>query len=304
MFLLYRQINKQPDLEARWHEIQECWRNPIFWLAVMMLFVNWGIEAIKWKLLLSPLQKIGLLHAFKSVFAGCSVTMFTPNRTGEFGGRILFVAPENSIKAISATIVGSISQLSVTMIVGAFSLAVLTNETASYKLLKELPWVFNSSVFYFSLLIGVLLLLFFFRLDFLISFLSRFELFNKIASYVSFIRLFDRKILLRILFYSLIRYLVFILQYIFLLQVLQVHINFFQGFELLAVFYLVMAIMPTIGFTELPVRATASVLIIGLFSDNTLGIQAAAFGIWLINLVIPSVIGSFFILGNKIYREP
>lgn len=303
MLLLYRQIIRQPDLESRWQEIRESWKNPLLWLAVLMLFVNWGIEALKWKQLLSPLQTISLLHSLKSVFAGCSITMFTPNRTGEFGGRILFVKPENRIKAISATFVGSISQLSVTLIIGSLSLAFLFNETATYKLQKELPWVFNQSVLLVSVVAGALLLLFYFRLNFLISLLGRTDLSGKILSYVAFVKLFNRKTLLRILFYSLLRYMVFILQYILLLRVLDVQISGLLGFELLAVFYLLMAILPTIGFTELPVRATASVMILGIFSDNTIGIQAAALGIWIINLVIPSVIGGFFLIGNKIYQD-
>jgi hypothetical protein len=226
--------------------------------------------------------------------------MLTPNRTGEFGGRILFLRPENRIKAISATIVGSISQLTITIIIGVIAIITLKDASANYKLTKELPWIFNQYVLLFSSIAGFLLLLIFFRLDFLVSFLSGISFFKKIIQHISFLNFFNRKILLRILFLSFARYMIFILQYILLLRVLQVEIDFSLSFWLLSVFYLAMAILPTIGFTELPVRATASVLIFGLLSSNTLGIQAAAFGIWIINLVIPAVIGSFFMFSKKI----
>ena len=90
---------------------------------------------------------------------------------------------------------------------------------------------------------------------------------------------------------------------ILLLQVMQVNISMVLCFWLLTLFYLMMVLAPTIGFIELPVRATAGVTLLGLFSDNILGIQAATFGIWLINLVVPAVIGSLFILGVKILKE-
>ncbi len=301
-YLLYKQIVQQPDLDIRWIQIKNSWKQPLFWIVVVMLFLNWGLEALKWQLLLSPLEKISLLKSLKSVFTGCSITMVTPNRTGEFGGRILFVRPENRIKAISATIVGSISQLTITIIFGVIAIIILKNETANYKLIKDLPWIFNQYVLLFSSTIGLLLLLFFFRLNILVNYLSGVSFLKKISQHISFLKFFNRKILLRILLYSLLRYLVFILQYIFLLHVLQVEIDGMLCFGLLAVFYLVMAILPTIGFTELPVRATTSVLILGLFSENVLGIQTAALGIWLINLVIPSIIGGFYFLGTKIYK--
>jgi len=60
---------------------------------------------------------------------------------------------------------------------------------------------------------------------------------------------------------------------------------------------------PTIGFTELPVRATASVELFKLYSSNIVGIQAAALGIWIINLVIPAIIGSLLIFGIKITKD-
>jgi hypothetical protein len=268
-----------------------------------MLFLNWGLEALKWQLLLSPLEKINFSNSLKSVFAGCSITMLTPNRTGEFGGRILFVRPENRIKAISVTIVGSISQLTITIIIGVVAIIILKNTNINYKLVKNLPWIFNEYVLVFSSLAGIVLLLIFFRLDFLIKYLEGISFLKKINQHISFVNSFNRKLLLRILFYSLLRYLVFILQYIFLLQVLQVDIDGFVCFGLLAIFYLTMAILPTIGFTELPVRATTSVLILGLVSANYLGIQTAALGIWLINLVIPSIIGSIYILRTKIYKK-
>jgi uncharacterized membrane protein YbhN (UPF0104 family) len=67
------------------------------------------------------LEAISFLKSLKCVFAGCSITMLTPNRTGEFGGRILFLKKENRAKAISINIVGSIAQLLVTMVLGCVS---------------------------------------------------------------------------------------------------------------------------------------------------------------------------------------
>ena len=297
-YLLFKQIINQPDLEIRYQQIKLSWKEPVFWLVFLLMFLNWGIESVKWKLLLSPLEKISLFQSVKSVFAGCSITMLTPNRTG----RILFVKPENRLTSISTTILGSISQLSITILLGAIAIIYLKNSGNDY-LLKNLPWIFNDFIFYFSLISSIILILLFFKIHFLVVFLSRIPLLKKVIRHLEIVDSFTGKVLLRILFLSFARYMIFILQYILLLRVLHVEIDFYLCFWLLSVFYLAMAILPTIGFTELPVRATVSVMIIGLFSTNTLGIQAAAFGIWCINLVIPAVIGSFFILSTKILKS-
>jgi hypothetical protein len=126
---------------------------------------------------------------------------------------------------------------------------------------------------------------------------------EKPLKYVKLLDQFSGKQLLRILFLSLVRYMAFILQYMLLLSVMEVGIGFMLCFWLLTIFYLVMAVAPTIGFTELPLRATATVEIFKLYSGNILGIQAAALGIWLINLVLPAIIGSILILGIKITKE-
>ena len=75
------------------------------------------------------------------------------------------------------------------------------------------------------------------------------------------------------------------------------------AFWLVGVFYLMMAIIPTIGFTELPIRSALGISIFGILSTNVLGIQVACFAIWIINLVIPATIGSVFLLMRREVSE-
>jgi hypothetical protein len=78
-----------------------------------------------------------------------------------------------------------------------------------------------------------------------------------------------------------------------MLHVVQINIPFTLCFWLITVFYLVMAVAPTLGFIDLPVRVSASWVIFSVFTDNQLGISTASLGIWLINLVIPGIVGQF-----------
>ena len=277
--------------------------NGYFWIVFFLMFINWGLEARKWQLLLAPLEKFSFFKAFKSVLSGCSVTMLTPNRIGEYGGRIVYVQEEHRLGAIPLTILGSISQLSVTVIMGTVGLFVFRYAQADAALFKILPAFAANILMYISVISSVVLVSVYLRVSIIISLISRLSFLKKFNKYLQLLNSFNRKQLLRILFLSFLRYMVFILQYLLLLKVMHVDISIFVCFWLLSIFYLVMAMAPTIGFTELPVRAAASVELLQLYSSNIIGIQAASLGIWLINLAIPAIAGSLLIFGIKIMKE-
>jgi MFS family permease len=303
-YSLYRQVIQQPDLPQRWQQISTNWQSSKFITVLVLLFINWGIEAAKWKLLINQVQQISFFRAFKSVLAGCSVTMLTPNRIGEYGGRMLFVEPQHRIKAISLTITGSISQLLITMVMGCLGLVFLRyfSHTDS-NALPVLPHFWGDVLIYFSVVCTVLLFLFYIRLGWLVRLLEKLPALNKVVKHIAVLDEFNTKQLVQLLSLSLLRYLVFVMQYVMLLKVMQVDINTGVSFWLITVFYLVMAVAPTIGFLELPIRVKASLQLMQLYSTNTLGIQTASLAIWLINLVIPAVIGSMLILGIKIVKD-
>lgn len=303
-FSLYRQVMQQPDLGQRWEQIKTSWQSWQFLLVIVLMFLNWGIEAAKWKLLVQHMQPISFLKAYQSVLAGCSVTMLTPNRIGEYGGRMLFVAPQHRIKAISLTITGSISQLLITMIMGCTGLFFLrffshNNDNA----LSVLPHFWGDVLIYFSVVSTLLLFLFYIRLGWLVRLMEKLPALHKLVQHIAVLDHFTGKQLLQLMGLSMLRYLVFVLQYVLLLQVMEVGISFGLSFWLITVFYLVMAVAPTIGFLELPVRVKASLQLMQLYSSNTLGIQTAALAIWLINLVVPAILGSILILGIKIVKD-
>ena len=59
-----------------------------FLYALVLVFFNWGFEAIKWKYMIKKIEYITFSVALKSVFAGVSTGIFTPNRVGEFAGKV------------------------------------------------------------------------------------------------------------------------------------------------------------------------------------------------------------------------
>ncbi len=304
-YSLYQQVRAQPDIEASVALIKtlpfgaHAWK---FWLVILFVFVNWGMEARKWQVLMQVLQPISFITAFKSVLCGVTFSLNTPNRMGEYGGRILFVEEGKRIKAITLSIAGGMAQLIITMLMGCLGLAYLMlNAHTSTNLLGIS--VFWLRVFFYGSTVGTLIFIFFFfRLEFLIRLLQKLPYSGRFLKYISVLETFDAKILLRLLSISFFRYVVFVLQYIFMLQLLQVEQNVWTGFWIITVMFWILAIIPSFAIADLGIRGTVAKTLFS-YSSNTLGILTATFGIWFVNLFIPALIGSLLILGIKIKKE-
>lgn len=304
VWAMYRQVMNQPGFFKKWGQIGGEWNSWKLWLAVTLVFVNWGIESIKWKLLVQQVQQLTFSTAVKSVLAGCAVTLLTPNRVGEFGGRILYVNAEHRIKAISLSLVGSISQLLVTMLVGCLGLLyVKVFFTFNNDVLAFLPALLKEAAIYCSGALTLFFLLFYFRLRWLVAIMERMPYLKIAVNHTKVLGEVGSEQLLKILFLSLARYIVFVLQYVLLLNVMQVEVDGWLCFCLLTIFYMVMAIIPSLGIVELPVRVTAAWLIFKMYTVNELGVGTASLGIWMINVLLPAIIGSLLMVNIKIVKE-
>ncbi|HNU88045.1 MAG TPA: lysylphosphatidylglycerol synthase domain-containing protein [Ferruginibacter sp.] len=304
---LYQQVKNQPDIDASIALIKtipfgsSAWK---FWMVIAFVFVNWGLEARKWQLLVKAIQPMSFFTAFKSVLCGVTLSLNTPNRVGEYGGRILFVNEGNRIKAITLSIAGSIAQLIITMLMGCLGLAWLLFT------MKESATLMGISVFwlriflYGSIFATTGFMIFFFRLNWLVRLLERLPYADRFSKYINVLETFEAKVLLRLLSISFFRYIIFVLQYIFMLQLLHVEESIWTGFWLITVMFWILAIIPSVAVADLGIRGTiAKTLFIYGNNTNTIGILTCTFGIWLVNLFIPAVIGSLLILGIKIRKE-
>ena len=304
-YSLYQQVKDQPDLETAIVLIKkipfgaDAWK---FWLVIAMVFVNWGIEAAKWQVLVRTIQPMNFIRAFKSVLCGVTLSLNTPNRIGEYAGRVLFINEGNRITAISLAIAGSFAQLIITVLMGCFGLIFLlfAKDTLIQPMGLSFFWV--RIFLYGSIFVTITLLFFYFRMSWLIRLVKRLPYAERFSKYISVLETFDAKVLLRLMVLSLFRYLVFILQYIFMLQLMHVEQDCWQSFWLITLLFWVLAIIPSIAIAELGIRGTIAKTLFA-YSGNLFGILAVTFGIWFINLFIPALIGSLLILGIKIKKD-
>jgi hypothetical protein len=305
LYSIYHQVSSQPNVKGALYNLQQAVTGSQAWklyLALVLVPVNWGIEARKWQVLIKPVEPVSFFTAFKAVLAGVAFSMNTPNRIGEYGGRVLYVHEGHRWKAFSLTMIGSFSQLIITLGIGLGGLVfLLCNPLTAKGISPYAIWI--SVLLWGSLLVTVLLIALYCRLGQLIKWIEKLPRTGAFIQHISVIKDLPVTILLRTISLSFSRYIIFVFQYILLLQLFDVQAGIWHSFWLISVLYLILAITPTIALAEAGVRGQVSLLLFTLVSVNKFGIVGAATAIWFINLVLPALAGSLLFVSLKIFSD-
>ena len=81
-------------------------------------FLNWWLESVKFRMLISKTQAINKWDAVKSVYAGNAIGVLTPNKIGTVIGRALWLKDKDTVSVVSATMLGNTAQLTTTALFG------------------------------------------------------------------------------------------------------------------------------------------------------------------------------------------
>jgi MFS family permease len=225
------------------------------------------------------------------VFTGISISLLTPNRIGEYAGRIIYLHDDNKLKGVTANIVSSFAQFIAASI---FGIAGCIYHIIKFNTEWYLPYILLGSI-----LVLIALCLLYFRLDKFVTWLNKFTILHKINSTMQVVKTYSQPLLMQIIVLSACRYIVFALQYYFLLHTFQIDIAMVPALLSVFLIFWLMAIIPTIALAEIPVRTEVSYRILQVFSANTIGIMSASVLLWLINLMIPALIGAAVLIGAK-----
>src|SRR5688572_20282533 len=72
-YSIYTQVQRQPDWEVSLVQLKQVFDGNLKWLilpVLLLMLVNWGLEARKWQLALRNLQQLSFIKAFKATFTG------------------------------------------------------------------------------------------------------------------------------------------------------------------------------------------------------------------------------------------
>ena len=314
-FFIINQVFWKQDLPSLVQTLIKDFSSSRFlWTLVLLLFlmvVNWLLEVLKWRFLISKVEDVSFGRSVMAVLTGVTISSFTPNRIGEFFGRAFILKKASHVEGILITVIGSMSQLLVTIITG--SLAFLVFLPVFMPDAKFFTGYFYYALVAMVLLFNVLLLGLFVNVSFLSTFKEKIlkNGISKIRKYFRVFTLYTNRELWIIMGLSLLRYAVFSTQYLLLLWAFDVNFPFYIGYLLISLIYFIMAVIPTIALTDLGIRGSVAIYCFGFYyaamapamATLNLGILMASVLIWVINLGIPAVAGSLFLFRLQFFRN-
>lgn len=315
VYFIYDQVFYRKDLQAIIDYLPRIMYTQRFifnLLVVVLLFpVNQLLEAIKWRYLIAKLEKITLWEATKAVLTGVSVSMFMPNRVGDYLGRVFVLQKANRIQAVLVTIIGSWAQLLTTIIYGCLALLFFLPWYWNMEISLTV-WIYSGITFLIIILLAGLVFTFlnFASIaDILLRISGRF--YQTVERYSKVFSLYDKSNLLYVLMISVLRYVVFSFQFYLLLKAFHVPVNYYAAIILIGITYLMMTIIPTIALTELGVRGSVALFVFSLYlkpsglwtEQVSTGVVASTSLLWLINLAIPALFGVLFVYSLRFFRK-
>jgi hypothetical protein len=158
-----------------------------------------------------------------------------------------------------------------------------------------------------------LVILLYFKISIISDLIGRYlpHKWDRFKEYSRIFAVYSNKELLGALLLSLLRYVIFSTQFYLLLRIFDVGLPLSQGLILIPVIYLVMTLVPSIALIDLGIRGSVSIFIIGLYfkksglisADTELAILTSSTVLWLVNLIIPAILGTFFVFSLKFFRK-
>ena len=293
IWFVYRHVNHNKNLEQFVNRIHSVGQNQVYagLIAVtLLMFLNWVLEAVKWKYLTKLLEKMSLWKSIEAVFCGLTMAIITPNRIGEYGGRILYLPPRKRIHGIFAMAVGAFGQNTVTNVVGTLSLLYLIYRYQHLNFWLTFGITVLGAVFILAFL------LFYFRIRWLVFLLDKVKFLKKYHRFFSIMAKYSFPQLAFIMLLSLARFMVFSSQYYILIHILLPDLHLIPVMVMVFNLFFIQSAIPSLDLLDIGVRNFIANYLFGFITTQSVAIMACVSCIWLINLIIPAVIGSVFVL--------
>ena len=279
-------------------------------LLIVLMFVNWGAEVYKWKLLLQDMFPVTSRLAIKSTLAGVATAVFTPYRIGGYFGKVALLSFRYRAKGIVYQVYNAMALFLVNFFFGLLFLGLLGLE-AKQEIIGLAPDVFGMLALIGSVFIIIIAVLY-------VNVNSVTVLFGKMPFTNKWMKAWKvlegksyKKTALTVLSVSVIRYLVITYQYLLAFDIFGINADPLTIYFASGALFFLFQFVPVFNAVELGLTRTAMFTVIlttfGIVNEITpaltLAITTASFLIWVVNLAIPSIVGSLFLSQVKVLKE-
>ncbi|MCQ2312063.1 MAG: flippase-like domain-containing protein [Paludibacteraceae bacterium] len=255
-------------------------------IALALMPLNIFLEAVKWRFLNRDIETMSLREAQRQVYIGFIGAFLTPYRVGDFPSRAMCLRDKS--RWGEATVMGFVGGVALTLVIVVIGL---------------LPAVFyfNQTPAWWQVLLAIvgclavgLLAPYLLHIHSLNSKLST-EGRNETATLHS--KLYTLNFIAAT-GWSLLRYLVFGLQLYLVLRWVGVPLGITEAVTAIPFYYLLVTLTPNMPIADVGIRGSWAVVVFGRYADVPL-VTAAVVVVYVINTLLPMVVGSILMLCRK-----
>ena len=262
--------------------------------ALSLIFFNWGLEARKWQQLAVKIEDITFWQAYRAVLIGICLGFITPNRIGDYAGRIMALQSRQRLEGLGAIFLGRFCQLTITVAAGSMGLFYFL---VNYIKVAE-PILF--SIAFLLIIINAFLYILLLRPQILIAAVSVVPVFKRFVPYIAVITVYSPAEIRELLQLSFLRYLVFLGQFMLLLTAFGVKVIWWQMALGVSSTFLLKSVVPSLtAIADLGMRELSAIYVFSFLVQNKMLVMSASLSLWFINIVLPNLIGLVFVWGIK-----
>lgn len=295
---IYRRLNNNTNLHNFQQLVSQIGRGQavLVMSAVLgLMLANWLLEAAKWRYLAQRLSHITFWRSIEAVFCGLTWAIFTPNRIGEYGGRVMFLPQRKRVHGMFAMAVGSFGQNVVTNVLGAIAILWFV---ATY--LHIGPWLY-AGLLVLALALMSVMILFFFNIKWMVSFLNSIKFLRKYHRFFDIMGRYKFTELTRVMGFCIARFAVFSSQYYLLIHMFIPALPLYEILLFIFVMFFIQSALPSLDLFDFGVRAYTADVLFGYVTDQKIAIIASVTAVWFINLILPAILGSVFVLKLRFF---
>jgi hypothetical protein len=244
---------------------------------LFLSFQNRFLEILKWQHLVQKLKIISLSKATEQVLAALTAGLFTPNGIGEYAGKALYFSKKDVGEVIFLNLICNGIQMILSVFFGIIGLLII-----GY-------WIE----------VGILLLVVS-GISLTLYFLKKINIKgHSLSQFFQKINALPKKIHQKNIYLATLRYLTFSHQYYFLFLAFDVQLPYFTLMATIAAVYFIASSLPTFQFFDFAVKGGVSVYFFGLLGINEWIVVFISMLMWLLNIVVPVLIGSIYVFRFK-----
>ncbi|MGG7661976.1 lysylphosphatidylglycerol synthase transmembrane domain-containing protein [Dyadobacter sp. BHUBP1] len=266
---------------------------PVFVLMALLVPVNWALESLKWRKLTSRIIPLSFREAMRGTLTGLAVGVAVPAQLGDTLGRVAALKSDRRLEAIGAALVSNGIQFYVSVFAGACGWVYLNNQLP----IPQTVRLIVNGVLFLIICLGPALVPFRKQIG---AWAPSRKIFVKIKTYLNVIGRYTPAELATGTGYGLLRYLVFLTQFVLALSLFHFQVSAGQLAACVTLIFLAKTLIPAINVLgDLGLREFTALVVFAPFKLPAEQVVAATFLIWILNVLGPILVGIFLIWKYK-----